>query len=113
MMVTVTASDNVSVMKVDLLIDGVTVQTAPTATATFTVMLADGEHTLQADAFDTAGQRGESALVHVTVGGDPTTKPKQAGEVRGVCSCGSAEGSLIAAALLVLIVRRRPIAQRR
>lgn len=63
-----TASDNVAVTRIDLLIDGQFHATAPSSPATFTwstTTTARGSHSLQALAYDAAGNPGYSAVVWV------------------------------------------------
>jgi len=66
--VTVAASDNVGVSKVELRIDGKLYASSTSATPSFvwkTSKLAAGAHTLQAVAFDAAGNLTRSAVVTV------------------------------------------------
>jgi poly(hydroxyalkanoate) depolymerase family esterase len=68
--VTMDASDNVGVARVELLVDGNVVGTdsaAPYAIALDTRTLANGGHTLGARAFDAAGNQGTAATRAVTV----------------------------------------------
>ena len=68
--VAVTASDNVSVARVELLLDGVVAATdsaAPYQFAWDTTGATNGTHTLQARAVDSAGNNGVSSIVTVTV----------------------------------------------
>jgi poly(hydroxyalkanoate) depolymerase family esterase len=68
--VTATASDDVGVTRVDVLVDGAVAgsdATAPYAVAIDTTALAGGSHTLVARAFDAAGNAGSSAPIAVTV----------------------------------------------
>lgn len=68
--VAVTASDNVGVARVDLLVDGAvrgSDSSAPFAVALDTTALSNGAHTLAARAVDAAGNAGTSASVAVTV----------------------------------------------
>jgi hypothetical protein len=68
--VTSSASDNVGVTSVQLLVDGGAVGTAASAPYNFSwnsTALANGNHTLQTKAFDAAGNSGVSASVVVTV----------------------------------------------
>jgi hypothetical protein len=72
--VTVNASDNVGVTKVDLLVDGAVNQTLAAPPYSFplnTAGLSDGAHQLQAKAYDAAGNTGVSALVQITVDNTP------------------------------------------
>jgi hypothetical protein len=65
----VTASDDRQVVKVDLYIDGKFYATSTSATSIFTWnsnKAGRGQHTLQAFAYDAAGNRGASAVVTVT-----------------------------------------------
>lgn len=67
--VVVESTDNVGVVRVDLLVDGKVYASADTARATFTwdtTAAARGVHTLQAVAVDAAGNRGSSSLVSVS-----------------------------------------------
>jgi poly(hydroxyalkanoate) depolymerase family esterase len=69
--VAATASDNVGVTRVDVLVDGTVAgsdTTAPYAVAVDTTRLASGSHTLTARAFDAANNAATSAAVTVTVG---------------------------------------------
>jgi hypothetical protein len=66
--ISVSASDNVGVTSVDLLVDGVLVGTDTGGPYTFKVMTnkwSSGAHTLQARARDAAGNVGLSAIVTV------------------------------------------------
>src|ERR1041384_8223274 len=68
--VAVSASDNVGVARVDVLVDGsvrASDTSAPFAVAIDTTALANGNHTLTARAFDAAGNAGTSAAVTVNV----------------------------------------------
>ncbi|HEX3765674.1 MAG TPA: PHB depolymerase family esterase [Kofleriaceae bacterium] len=68
--VTASASDNVGVTRVDVLVDGSVAgsdTTAPYSVAVDTTRLASGSHTLTARAVDAAGNTGTSAAVTVTV----------------------------------------------
>ncbi len=65
----VTASDNVGVTRVDLLVDGKNYATSSSATPVFSwniSKLSRGSHTLQAVAYDAAGNSTRSAVVTVT-----------------------------------------------
>lgn len=67
--VIVQAADNVGVVRIDLLVDGRIYASATASPATFywnTTSVSRGTHTLQASAFDVAGNRGLSAPVSVT-----------------------------------------------
>ena len=67
--VSVTASDNVAVASVDLLVDGKKYATSTSSTPTFswnTGKLRAGTHTLQSVAYDRAGNSARSAVVSVT-----------------------------------------------
>lgn len=68
--VSVSASDNVGVAKVELYVDGALLTTdsaAPFAFAWNTAQAADGPHTLKAVAYDAAGNSGASPTITVTV----------------------------------------------
>ena len=69
--VAVSAADNVGVAKINLLLDGTVAATAANLTelnhALNTMILRDGAHTLQAEAWDAAGNRGESSLLNFTL----------------------------------------------
>ena len=68
-LVQVSATDNVAVARVDLLVDGKLFSTSPSPTPTFswiTSKLAPGIHTLQAVALDLAGNRARSSVIKVT-----------------------------------------------
>ena len=68
--VSVTATDNVAVASVELLVDGAVVGSDSSAPFSFTWdagAVSNGSHTLQARATDTAGNMATSALVGVTV----------------------------------------------
>ena len=68
--VVATASDDVGVVDVTLLVDGVALGsdiTAPYEYALDTTLLVDGSHTLQASARDAAGNVGQSAVLTVVV----------------------------------------------
>jgi len=73
--VSVAASDNVAVARVDLLVNGQVVLSdtaAPYAFSWSTAALTDGAKQLQARAYDAAGNVGSSAVVIVTVSNDTT-----------------------------------------
>jgi subtilisin family serine protease len=68
--VTATATDNVGLVKVVLYVDGKAAATATTALYSFawsSSSVADGTHTLVANAYDAAGNVGKSAAVQVNV----------------------------------------------
>ena len=68
--VTASASDNVSVTKVEFYVDGALASTDTTAPYEFswnTTAAADGSHSLSSKAYDGAGNTGSSAAVSVTV----------------------------------------------
>jgi poly(hydroxyalkanoate) depolymerase family esterase len=68
--VTASASDNVGVTRVDVLVDGAVAGSdtaAPYSVAVDTTRLAGGGHTLTARAFDAANNAGSSAAVAITV----------------------------------------------
>jgi poly(hydroxyalkanoate) depolymerase family esterase len=68
--VTVAASDDLGVVRVDLVVDGAVTSsdtTAPYAFAVDTTTLGNGSHTLAAVAVDAAGNAGTSAIATVTV----------------------------------------------
>jgi Big-like domain-containing protein len=76
--VSVTAADNIGVTKVTLWVNGVLYATdtiSPYAFSWDTTKVPDGTNTLQATAFDAAGNEGNSAKITVTVAND-TTPPK-------------------------------------
>lgn len=65
----VVASDNVGVTRVELYLDGALVASSTSSSSMFnlnTKTWAKGGHSLQALAFDAAGNAGASALVNVT-----------------------------------------------
>ncbi len=67
--VTVAANDNIGVTRVDLYIDGTFFQSATGGSVSFswsTTKVATGNHTLQAFAYDAAGNKGSSAIVTVS-----------------------------------------------
>ncbi len=67
--VSVSANDNVGVISIELYIDGKLYQTVAGSTANFswnTAKVAAGNHSLQAYAYDAAGNKGPSAVVTVT-----------------------------------------------
>lgn len=68
--ITAAASDNIGVTKVDILIDGAVVKTLTATPYTFawdSKTVANGQHSIQARAFDAAGNQGNSSIVNVTV----------------------------------------------
>ena len=89
--VSASASDNVGVTSVQLLVDGAVVGSATSAPYNFswnTTTLANGNHTLQTQAYDAAGNVGLSAIVTVTVSNltassltVPVTNPTNGGTV--------------------------------
>lgn len=73
--VDVQATDNVAVTRVELLVDGqllATDEQAPFGFAWDATAFADGRHTLQAQAYDAAGNVGQSAPVTAYLGADQT-----------------------------------------
>jgi thermitase len=67
--INVTATDNIAVAHIDLYVDGIFSQTSASSSAIFkwsTRKIASGSHTLQAFAYDAAGNRGVSGVVSVT-----------------------------------------------
>ena len=74
--VDVNYSDNIGVVRVELYVNGqkvITDSSAPFAFAWDATMLADGDYTLTAHAFDAAGNQGTSPNVLVTVNSNATT----------------------------------------
>jgi hypothetical protein len=72
--VSVTASDNVGVTKVELLRDGTLLSSSTTLPYQFTwntMTVANGSHTLLAKAYDAAGNIGTSAQISVSVSNAP------------------------------------------
>ncbi len=68
--VNVSASDNVAVTRVEWYLNGALVGSSPTSSATFswdTTASANGSYTLQALAYDAAGNVGTSAMLNVSV----------------------------------------------
>ena len=69
--VAVSASDNIGVARIDLLLDGSVAATVSKASelnhVLNTMVLRDGAHTLQAEASDAAGNKGRSALLNFTL----------------------------------------------
>jgi len=64
------ASDNVGVARVELYVDGIlqgTLSSAPYSLPANTTLVANGVHTIQAKAWDAAGNMGASSVVSVTV----------------------------------------------
>jgi hypothetical protein len=71
--VSVTASDNVGVSKVELWVDGALGATDTTSPYDFSIgALSAGQHTLQARGYDAAGNVGISATITVTMGSSST-----------------------------------------
>ena len=67
--VSISSSDNAGVIRVDLYIDGKLVLTSTNPSPTYnwnTGKIALGQHTLQAFAYDAAGNKGSSAIITVT-----------------------------------------------
>jgi fibronectin type 3 domain-containing protein len=83
-----TASDNVGVTSVDLLVDGAVVTSAPPAgdgSVAFdwnSATVTNGSHTLGLRAHDAAGNVGSSAVAHVTVANDDNEAPSPPGGVK-------------------------------
>jgi hypothetical protein len=76
--VNASASDNVGVTKVEFYVNGVLQATdtaSPYVYSWNTSVLASGSYTLQAKAYDAAGNVGQSSIVSVTVAGSSTTPP--------------------------------------
>ena len=73
--VTATATDNIAVTRVEFWLDGLlqsTVTTSPYGWSWNTTTVSNGSHTLLTEAFDAAGNRGDSTAVSVTVNNDRT-----------------------------------------
>src|SRR5262245_62165154 len=85
--VTATASDNVAVTRVELLVDGTPLKADLTAPYSFPVSLFDGSHQLQVKAYDAANNSASSAVVTVVVDATgPTVEmlsPDEGAWVRG------------------------------
>lgn len=102
--ITVSASDDESVVRMDLYIDGVLTQTRMAEPWVFGTdsTLAAGEHSIQVVAYDSANSTGATVSVLV----DPAAAPSD-----GSCSAGPGRGgasfALLALALLS-VLRRRP-----
>jgi exonuclease III len=76
--ITVQASDNVGVARVDIFVDGAllrSITTPPYETNWDTTLYANGDHVLTASAFDATGNRGDSASVNVTVSNSSPPPP--------------------------------------
>lgn len=76
--VNVAATDNTGVTRVDLLLDGALFASDTTAPFAFiwdSTTVADGNHTIEAQAFDAAGNSATSSLVSVTVQNAVDTTP--------------------------------------
>lgn len=74
----VSASDNVGVTKVNLLIDGVSVASDASSPWNFnwdSTTVANGSHTIQVKAYDAAGNVGQSSSVAITVSNNSGTSP--------------------------------------
>ena len=69
--VAVTAADNIGVAKINLLLDGAVAATVSKLSELNhiinTMVLRDGAHTLQAEAYDAAGNKAQSALLNFTL----------------------------------------------
>ena len=73
-----TATDNVGVTKVEIMVDGsvvATLNSSPYAKTIDTTTLADGNHTISAKAYDAAGNTAVSTTVNITVKNADTTPP--------------------------------------
>ncbi len=85
--ISATASDNVGVTQVQFFVNGVllsTDSTAPYSASWDTTMVADGAHSLTAQASDAAGNTGTAAAVNVTVDNSPPPAPELSLSVSGV-----------------------------
>lgn len=100
---TVTATDDVGITALQLLVDGTVKHDGATTPWTVKPELSPGTHTLQARATDTAGQQGESAVVSVTAPGD--SKPPE--KLIGTCGCSSGALSPLLVLLLAMLRRRK------
>jgi uncharacterized protein (TIGR03382 family) len=116
--VSVQASDETAVRKVELLIDGVIVGTKTAAPWTFTTAatIEEGEHELTINVLDDTASTTQSLSVTVEKGAtDPTTPPGGGnaangdGEIQGGCAAGGGTGGAgaLAMMLMVLVARRR------
>ena len=69
--VAISAADNVGVAKINLLLDGAVAATVSKVSelnhVLNTMVLRDGTHTLQAEAYDAAGNKGQSALLNFSL----------------------------------------------
>jgi MYXO-CTERM domain-containing protein len=72
---TATATDNVGLAKLELLADGVAIASNSGSTTSFPVALKPGQHTLQLQALDAAGNKGQ-ATVTFTVEGSAPPQPQ-------------------------------------
>ena len=97
--ISVSASDNVGVVRTECYVDGALIGSSTSASATFawsSSSVVDGTHALQARAYDAAGNAGSSAVVTVSVrnGVDHTapavaiTSPVTGSTVQGIVSIG-------------------------
>jgi hypothetical protein len=66
-LVNATAMDNVGVVKVEMLVDGVVIQTDLVPPYQFSFTQPEGPHTLQVKAYDAAGNTGLSQVVNIVV----------------------------------------------
>lgn len=76
--VNVAASDNVGLARVELYMDGALLASGSLAPYTFSIdslLKSDGAHSLQAKAYDTAGNMASSSLVNITIDNYPDTTP--------------------------------------
>jgi len=111
----VTASDDLGVQRLELVVDGAVVQVG-TGTSWRPELdpdvLSEGGHAVRARAIDTAGQSSESPAIAFTVVREQTMPtvpetPGRPGQVRGTCGCSS--GPVLPGLLLLLLalVRRK------
>ena len=102
------ATDNLAVVRVEFLVDGVSVGNDTTAPFEWSIAagsLKDGNHTLTVIAFDAAGNSA-SAMVHVTVANVPGGRGLGLSEIAGFLGILAVIAGIVVA--LFLIARRKP-----
>ena len=73
------ASDNIGVTKVEIIVDNsvvATLDSSPYTTSLDTALLSDGDHTISAKAYDAAGNNKTSSVVNITVENIDITPPE-------------------------------------
>jgi hypothetical protein len=111
--VTLTATDDVGVTRLEILLDGVSLSSVPPAAPLFTwdtTKTSNGAHVLSARAYDAAGNMGVAAQVNLTVDNRKPAPPANEGffEKNGLVLAIVGVLAVVAIVLGVMMMRRRP-----